>query len=367
MIIGVPKEIKRHENRVGITPSGVDELIGKGHTVYVQAGAGLGSGFSDEEYAEAGATIFDTAKKVWDKSEMIVKVKEPLEIEFKFLREGLIIFSYLHLAPEYELTQKLLDNNVTAIAYETVELTDKSLPLLAPMSEIAGRMSIQVGATLLQKINGGKGVLLGGVPGVLPARVIVLGGGVVGINAARMAVGLGASVTIIDVSRKRLAQIDEQFGGRITTLISNKSNIANSVKRADLLISAVLVAGARAPKLVTEDMVRTMQPGSVIIDVAIDQGGCVETIDHVTYHDNPTFKKHGVVHYSVANMPGAVPRTSTFALTSVTLPYVLKIANQGIEKALQSDSSLQKGLNTYKGHVAHESVAASQNRKCTPF
>ena len=367
MIIGVPKEIKKNENRVGMTPTGVFDLVANGHSVYVETTAGEGSGFSDKEYVEAGAKILPNAKEVWAKAEMIMKVKEPLEPEFGFFREGLVIFTYFHLAPENALTQALLDKKVTAIAYETVELDNGFLPLLAPMSEVAGRMSIQVGAHHLEKINGGRGMLLGGVPGVAPAEVVIIGGGVVGTNAAKMAVGMGASVTVLDISRGRLAQLDDIFGGRVKTLISNKGNIAASVKRADLLVGGVLVPGAAAPKLVSEAMVKDMQPGAVIVDVAIDQGGCIETIDRVTYHDNPTFVKHGVVHYSVANMPGAVPRTSTFALTGVTLPYALKLANLGVEKAVANDPALRKGINTHKGLLTNEPVAVAQGRKFTPY
>lgn len=367
MILGIPKEIKKNENRVGMTPTGVSDLIANGHTVYVETGAGTGSGFSDTEYMEAGGIITKTASETWQKAQMIIKVKEPLEPEFQFFREGLIIYTYLHLAPEFELTKHLLEQKVTGIAYETVEFSDGFLPLLAPMSEVAGRMSAQIGATLLQKINGGKGMLLGGIAGVLPAEVVIIGGGVVGLNAAKTAVGLGASVIIIERTPKRCAQLEDIFMGRVKTLISSRGNIANAVKNADLLVGAVLVAGAKAPKVVTEEMVKTMQPGSVIVDVAIDQGGCIETVDRITSHDNPYFIKHNVVHYSVANMPGAVPRTSTFALTNATLPYAIKIANLGIEKAVENDLPLQKGINTYKGHLTNESVAASQGKTYTPY
>ncbi|MCL2846640.1 MAG: alanine dehydrogenase [Firmicutes bacterium] len=367
MIIGIPKEIKKNENRVGMTPSGVVEFVANGHTVYVETKAGEGSGFTDAEYIDAGATILKTAKEVWAKAEMVMKVKEPLEPEFGFFRPGLVIFTYFHLAPEHALTGALLDKKVTAIAYETVQLANGALPLLAPMSEVAGRMSIQVGARCLEKIAGGRGVLLGGVPGVAPGEVVIIGGGVVGINAAKMAVGLGASVTVLDISRSRLAELDDIFMGRVQTLISNKGNIADCVKRADLLVGAVLVPGAAAPKLVTEDMVRGMKPGAVIVDVAIDQGGCIATIDRVTYHDNPTFTKHGVVHYSVANMPGAVPRTSTFALTSVTLPYAIRLANMGAAAAVAADPALELGVNTHRGFLTNEPVARAQDRKYTPY
>jgi len=367
MIIGIPKEIKKYENRVGMTPTGVSDLVTNGHSVFVETNAGTGSGFSDTEYQASGAKILKTAKEVWQEAEMIIKVKEPLEPEFAFFRPGLILYTYLHLAPEPALTQMLLDKKVTGVAYETVELPNGSLPLLAPMSEVAGRMSIQVGAAMLQKNNGGKGLLLGGVPGVPPAEVVIVGGGVVGTNAAKMAVGMGANVTVINISKDRLVYLDDIFAGRVKTLMSTKANIAKAVQSADLLIGAVLVAGATAPKLVTEEMVKSMQPGSAIVDVSIDQGGCVETIDRITYHDNPTFIKHGVVHYSVANMPGAVPRTSTLALTSVTLPYAMKIANIGIESAAAESEPIKKGINTYKGHLTNQPVAASQNKQYTDF
>ncbi|MCL2587336.1 MAG: alanine dehydrogenase [Firmicutes bacterium] len=366
MTIGVPKEIKKNENRVGMTPAGVRELINHKHKVLVEQGAGIGSGFTDAEYTAAGATIVKTAKEAWG-AEMVIKVKEPLPEEFGFFRPGLILYTYLHLAPEVELTQALLDKKVTGIAYETVELENGFLPLLAPMSEVAGRMSIQVGAHHLEKLQGGRGVLLGGVPGVAPAEVVIIGGGVVGLSAARMAVGMGASVTILDISRERLAYIDDIFQGRVKTLISNAVDIAECVKKADLLVGGVLIAGAAAPKLVTEAMVKTMQKGSVIVDVAIDQGGCVETIDRITYHDNPTFEKHGVVHYSVANMPGAVPRTSTFALTSVTLPFAVRLANLGVEEACKQNPALAKGVNTHNGNLTYQAVAKSQNRPYTPY
>ena len=367
MNIGIVKEIKKNENRVGMTPAGVVDLIKHGHAVFVETRAGEGSSFSDEEYVTAGAKILKTAKEVWTKADMIIKVKEPLKPEFDFFRPGLIIYAYFHLAPELELTKALLDKKVTAVAYETIELDNGYLPLLAPMSEVAGRMSVQVGAYFLEKSHGGRGVLLGGVPGVAPAEVVIIGGGVVGSNAAKMAIGMGASVTILDVSRARLTIIDNQYAGRVKTLISNSANIAQSVKSADLLIGAVLIPGASAPKLVTEEMVKTMKQGAVIVDVAIDQGGCVETIDRVTYHDDPIFVKHGVVHYSVANMPGAVPRTSTRALTAVTLPYAINIANLGIEKACKADPTLVRGINTHNGKITYEPVAKSQKREYTPF
>lgn len=359
MRVGIPMEIKNNENRVAITPAGVDALNKAGHKVYVEKNAGLGSGFTNEDYQLVGATILDSAKEVWDSSEMIMKVKEPLPSEFQNFHEGLILFTYLHLAPELELTKALMDKQVVAIAYETVQLDNGSLPLLTPMSEVAGRMSIQIGAQFLEKPKGGKGILLGGVPGVAPANVAVIGGGIVGTNAAKMALGLGANVTIIDLSPDRLRHLDDIFHGNVNTIMSNSFNIAQVVKEADLVVGAVLIPGARAPKLVTEEMVKTMSPGSVIVDVAIDQGGSIETIDRVTTHSEPTYEIHGVVHYAVANMPGAVARTSTFALTNVTVPYALQIANKGYERAILENKALAKGVNVIKGHVTYEAVAKS--------
>lgn len=356
MIIGIPKEIKNNENRVAITPAGVDELRRAGHTVLVEKNAGAGSGIEDEEYAASGANIVSNAKDVYADAETIVKVKEPLESEYELLKQGQTLFTYLHLAPNPQLTNALLKRQVTGIAYETVQREDKSLPLLAPMSEVAGRMSVQVGATMLLKYNGGEGILLGGVPGVLPAKVLIIGGGVVGTNAAKIAAGMGARVTVADINPARLAYLDDLFAGRVNTVIYSRYGVAELVKRADLLIGAVLVTGARAPRTVTEDMVKTMKKGSVIVDVAIDQGGSIETIDRVTTHDNPCYEKYGVIHYSVANMPGAAPRTSTFALTGVTLPYLVNIANLGAEKAMLCDHSLFMGLNTYKGHITHPAL-----------
>ena len=366
MIIGVPKEIKSNENRVAITPAGVHALTIAGHEVYIEMDAGLGSSFTDEEYVNEGAKILKTGKEIYQIADMIIKVKEPLESEFGYFKENQIIFTYLHLAAVPKLTQALIDKNIAAIAYETVQLSDNSLPLLAPMSEVAGRMSVQVGAHLLEKINDGRGILLGGVAGVAPGEVLVVGGGNVGTSAAKIALGLGAHVTIADVNIKRLAYLDDIFGGRVTTLMSNSFNIAKAVKNADLVVGAVLIPGAKAPKLVKEDMVKTMQPGSVVVDVAIDQGGVIETSDRITTHDNPYFIKHGVVHYSVANMPGAVPRTSTLALTNATMPYILKIANKGCERALVEDQALLKGLNTYNGKVTYEAVAEDLGYDYTP-
>jgi alanine dehydrogenase len=359
MIIGVLKEIKNNENRVGLTPAGVSALVKNGHTVYVETKAGVGSGIMDDEYEKAGGIVLDKNTQVFERADIIVKVKEPLECEYDLFKEGQTLYTYLHLAPNEPLTKALLKKKVTGIAYETVQDTDGSLPLLIPMSEVAGRMSTQVGAHLLQKYNGGMGVLLGGVPGVLPAEVVIIGGGIVGTNAAKMAVGLGARVTILDINAHRLAQLDDIFGGRVSTLICNDYNIEQMVKKADLLIGAVLVPGAKAPKIVTEEMVKTMKPGSVIVDVAIDQGGSIETIDRITTHDNPCYESHGVIHYSVANMPGAVPRTSTYALTGVTLPYLVNMANKGVKEALVDDRRLLLGLNTYDGKVTYENVATA--------
>jgi alanine dehydrogenase len=356
MRIGIPKEIKNNENRVAITPAGVMTLVKAGHEVYVEKDAGQGSGFTEDEYMAAGAKIVDTAEEAWS-MDMVMKVKEPLPEEYRYFREGLILFTYLHLAPEPELTRALIDNKVVGIAYETVQLPNGSLPLLTPMSEVAGRMSVQIGAQFLEKTKGGKGILLGSVPGVRRGKVTIIGGGVAGTNAAKMAVGLGAEVTIIDLNPDRLRQLDDIFGNDVTTLMSNSYNIAESVKDSDLVIGAVLIPGAKAPKLVTEEMIKSMTPGSVVVDIAIDQGGIFETTDRVTTHDNPTYVKHGVVHYAVANMPGAVPRTSTFALTNVTVPYALQIANKGYQKACLDNPALLKGINTLNGFVTYKAVA----------
>src|SRR5437867_355714 len=359
MIIGVPKEIKDNEYRVSMVPAGVKVLAGAGHRVLVQKGAGIGSGLPDEEYARVGAELRGEAEGVFAEADMIVKVKEPQPSECRMLRKRQILFTYLHLAPLPELTRELLEREITGIAYETIEAADGSLPLLTPMSEVAGRMSIQVGASCLEKSHGGAGILLGGVPGVDRAAVIIVGGGTVGLNTAKIAIGLGARVTILDRSIPRLRYLDDIFRGRVTTLSSNPVTIEESVHEADLLIGAVLVAGASAPRLVTRAMVGEMKKGSVIVDVSVDQGGCVETI-HATTHSKPTYFVDGVLHYGVANMPGAVPRTSTFALTNVTLPYVVKIASLGFEEAARSSRSLRPGLNTYRGEVVHPAVAASQ-------
>lgn len=367
MIIGVPKEIKNNENRVALSPAGVQVLVTAGHQVVMETDAGLGSGFTNEQYQQAGAQILHTAQDVWHTADMVMKVKEPLPEEYAFFRPGLILFTYLHLAAEEKLTKALLDNKVTAIAYETIQLADGSLPLLTPMSEVAGRMAVQVGTQFLEKPRGGKGILIGGVPGVSPGRVVIIGGGVVGTNAAKMAMGLGAQVTILDINPDRLRELDDLYGGRLVTLVSNSYNIEMAVREADLLIGAVLIPGARAPKLVSEEMVQQMASGSVIVDVAIDQGGSIETIDRVTTHSHPTFVKHGVVHYAVANMPGAVPRTSTLALANVTVPYALKIANLGVANALQEDSALALGVNTIDGHLTYKAVAEAHQLPYTPL
>jgi len=355
MIVGVPSEIKDNEYRVAMTPGGVKELAAAGHTVLVEQGAGDGSGFPDAQYQSAGARIVQAAADAWA-AEMVVKVKEPQAAEFGFMRPDLVLFTYLHLAAEEVLTRAMLERGLTGIAYETVELPDGQLPLLTPMSEVAGRMSVQVAARSLEKPNGGRGKLLGGVPGVRPATVAIVGGGVVGLNAAQMALGLGASVTILDISLTRLRYLDEILGGRLTTLAANALSIAEAVKRSDVVIGGVLVKGARAPKLVTRQMVASMTPGSVIVDVAVDQGGCIETTRPTT-HSAPTFEVDGVVHYCVTNMPGAVPRTSTYALSNATLPYVVKLANRGVRDAVQSDPVLAKGVNVVAGHVTYGAVA----------
>lgn len=358
MKIGIPKETKNNENRVAMSPSGVHALKHAGHEVYIETGAGLGSSFTDVDYKEAGAHIVSSAKEAWSQ-EMVMKVKEPLKEEYGYFYEGLILFTYLHLAAEAEVTRALIDKKVIGIAYETVQLPNKTLPLLTPMSEVAGRMSAQIGAQFLEKPKGGKGILLAGIPGVKRSKVTVIGGGVVGTNAAKIAVGLGADVTIIDLSPERLRQLDDIFGTAINTLISNPMNIADAVAESDLVIGAVLIPGAKAPKLVTEEMVKSMSEGSVIVDVAIDQGGIFETSDRITTHDNPTFTKHGVVHYSVANMPGAVPRTSTIGLTNVTIPYALQLANKGYKQACLDNEALLKGINTVNGFVTYEAVATA--------
>ncbi|MGR5952729.1 alanine dehydrogenase [Bacillus paranthracis] len=356
MRIGIPTEIKNNENRVAMTPAGAVHLVQNGHEVFVQKGAGLGSGFTDEEYVQAGAKLVETAEEAWNQ-DMVMKVKEPVASEYGYFREGLILFTYLHLAPEPELTKALIDNKVVSIAYETVQLDNRSLPLLAPMSEVAGRMSAQIGAQFLEKNKGGKRYFTCRRSRVKRGKVTIIGGGQAGTNAAKIAVGLGADVTIIDLSAERLRQLDDIFGNQVKTLMSNPYNIAEAVKESDLVIGAVLIPGAKAPKLVTEEMIQSMEPGSVVVDIAIDQGGIFETTDRITTHDNPTYEKHGVVHYAVANMPGAVPRTSTLALTNVTVPYAVQIANKGYKDACLGNTALLKGINTLDGYVTFEAVA----------
>lgn len=365
MLIGVPKEIKNNEYRVGLVPGSVRELVFNGHQVIVQRGAGAGIGFDDAVYQQAGATIIDTAAEIFQMAEMIVKVKEPQAEECKMLRPDQVLFTYLHLAPDPEQARLLLESGCIAIAYETVTNRNGGLPLLAPMSEVAGRMSIQAGANCLEVTNGGSGILLGGVPGVAPAKVVVLGGGVSGTNAVRMAMGMGAHVVVIDRSIERLYQLDLQFGSKINTIYSTRDSIEHHVARADLVIGAVLVPGSAAPKLVTKDMVAKMRPGSVMVDISIDQGGCFET-SRPTTHQNPTYIEHGVVHYCVTNMPGAVPRTSTFALNNATLPFVLALANQGYKQAMRLDPHLLNGLNICKGHITYKAVANALNQEYTP-
>lgn len=360
MIIGIPKEIKTDEHRIALPPSGVGELVRHGHTVYVESGAGAGSAFSDDEYVAAGAKMVFTAEEAWQRADMVVKVKEPQADEYRFLRPDLILFTYLHLAAAEELTHEMLRSGVTGLAYETVTDSDGKLPLLEPMSEVAGRMAVQVAAHYLEKKQGGRGMLMGGVPGVEPAHVVVLGGGTVGTNAAKMALGMGAYVTLLDISLERLRYLDDVLHGRITTLYSSSVNIAKAIKSADAVIGAVLIAGAKAPRLIQREQLRSMPEGSVIVDVAVDQGGCVETTRPTT-HSDPTYIIDGVVHYGVANMPGAVPRTSSLALSNATLRYILKVADMGLHEAMRSDPGLAKGLNVHEGHVIHPAVAQTFN------
>lgn len=366
MRVGTVKEIKNHEYRVGLTPESVSELIAHGHEVWVETGAGSGIGAGDSDYEAAGASIKPDARTVFDGCEMIVKVKEPQAVERAMLRRGQILYTYLHLAPDPDQTADLVKSGVTAIAYETVTGPGNALPLLKPMSQVAGRMAIQAGATALEKAHGGRGVLLGGVPGVLPGKVVVIGGGVVGFNAAQMAVGLGADVTILDRDPEVLERLDNHFEGRARTLFSGKAALAALVAEADLVIGAVLIPGAAAPKLVTRDMLTTMKPGAVLVDVAIDQGGCFET-SKATTHADPTYVVDGVVHYCVANMPGAVARTSTYALNNVTLPHALRIANKGWVEALKADPHLAAGLNVHDGKVTYEAVARELGYEFTPI
>src|SRR5579863_1384066 len=364
MIIGVPKEIKDNEARVGVTPAGVKALTEAGHKVLVETHAGELSGFTDASYQDAGAEIVGDAGNVWGKSDTVVKVKEPIDQEYVYFREGLVLFTYLHLAPIPVLTNKLLESKVIGIAYETVRDRQGPLPLLTPMSEVAGRMSVQVGAAYLEKEHGGRGILLGGVPGVPPAHVTIVGGGIVGTNAARIALGFGAKVTLVDLNLNRLREIDDIFNGRVYTLSSNSYNVAHATAEADLVIGAVLIPGATAPKIVTRAMVSKMKKGAVIVDVAIDQGGCVETA-RPTSHSNPSYVVDGVVHYCVTNMPGAVPHTSTLALTNATFPYLMKLARQGTREALKNDPGLAEGLNTWMGTLTHRGVAESQHKPWT--
>jgi len=356
MKIGVPKEIKTNENRVALVPAGAEALVAAGHSVVLEKGAGEGSGFPDEMYTTVGATIGADADTVWGGAEMIMKVKEPIAVEWPRMRAGQVIFTYFHFAADEKLTQAHIKSGAICVAYETVELPSHELPLLTPMSEVAGRMAVQEGAKYLEKLYGGRGVLLGGVPGVAPAKVVIIGGGVVGVNAAKMAAGLGAKVTILDVSLERLRYLSDVMPANVTQIYSNRQNILEQIRTADLVVGGVLIPGAKAPKLVRREDLRTMQPGSVIVDVAIDQGGCVETI-HATTHENPTYVVDGVIHYGVANMPGGVPRTSTLALTNATFPYALQLANKGWKQALRNNPALRKGLNIVEGQVTYPGVA----------
>jgi len=365
MIIGVPKEIKDNEYRVAIIPGGVRQLVEYGHQVWIESGAGEGSGFSDAQYQASGARTVPTADEAWS-AELVIKVKEPQPSEYPFMRRDLLLFTYLHLAADEGLTREMIAREQTGIAYETVELPNGTLPLLTPMSEIAGRMSIQVGAYYMEKMNGGRGKIMGGVPGVRPADVVIVGAGIVGTSAAQVALGMGGEVTLIDINLDRLRHLHEVMGGRLTTLSSNPLNIAQAVEHADLLIGAVLVKGAKAPKLVTRQMIGTMAPGSVVVDVAVDQGGCVET-SHPTTHSDPVFLVAGVTHYCVANMPGAVPRTSTYALSNATLPYVGKLANSGFERAIRDSPVLATGVNTFRGQITYPSVAEAFGLPYTPL
>lgn len=367
MVIGVPKEQKQHEYRVSMTPAIVEELVARGHRVLVHKGAGEGSGIADEEYRAAGAVLVDELSDVYADADMVVKVKEPEPFEWPYLRQGQILFTYLHLAASRELTEAIVGSGVVGIAYETVQDPSGALPLLTPMSEVAGRMAVQIGARFLEKRQGGQGVLLGGVPGVPPARVAIVGAGTVGMGAALVALGMGAQVTLIDQSLPRLRFLENVLHGRRTTLMSNSQNVAKAVGEADLLIGAALVPGARAPRVVTAEMVRQMKPGSVIIDVAVDQGGCVETVDRTTTHDDPVYERFGVLHYAVPNMPGAVPRTSTLALTNATQPYVIRLAEQGWRKAAMEDPGFALGINCAEGELIHPQVAAAHGMSYTPL
>ncbi|MGH1342227.1 MAG: alanine dehydrogenase [Nannocystales bacterium] len=364
MRIGVPQEIKTHEYRVGINPTGVKQLVSAGHTVMVQTGAGISSGFSDETFIAAGAQIGSDAAQVWNESDMVIKVKEPLPAEFGYFREGLILYTYLHLAAFPELTAELLKNKVTGVAYETITDSNGALPLLRPMSEIAGRMASQVGAASLERFGGGKGLLLGGIPGTRRAQVVILGGGIVGTAAARIAIGLGARVTVLDINADRMHYLEDVFGNSIETLYSNPDTLHESCRKADMVVGAVLVPGAAAPKLVTREHLRSMEDGSVVVDVAVDQGGCIETC-RATTHDAPTFVEEGIVHYCVANMPGAVPQTSTIALTNATIPHAISIANSGVAVAAKADIHLARGINTLAGATVCKPVADAHGLEYT--
>ncbi len=366
MIVGVPKEVKTREYRVGLVPAGVSSFVGAGHRVLVQKGAGEGSGISDADYTRVGAEIVKSADDLWKRSELIIKVKEPVAEEYERIQTGQTIYTYFHLAAVPELAKVLLKKRVSAVAYETIQLEDGTLPLLKPMSEIAGKMSIQVGAASLEKEHGGKGILLGGVPGVRRGKVAIIGGGVVGSSAAKIAVGMGAEVTILDVNLAQLTYLDDVFLGRVATMASDSENIAQAVREADLVVGAVLIPGGKAPKLVTEELISQMSKGSVVVDVAVDQGGCIATCRPTT-HDNPTYELHGVIHYCVANMPGAVPQSSTYALTNTTRPFGRKIADLGIVEAIKQDKALARGLNTFDGHITYEAVARDLNYPYVPI
>lgn len=367
MIIGVPKEIKSDENRVAITPGGVEVFVSRGHQVFVETSAGVGSGFRDEDYEQAGAKILANPSEVFAAADMVLKVKEPQQQEYGYFREDLILFTYLHLGAAPLLADALMERKVTGLSYDTVQKADGSLPLLAPMSEVAGKMAVQIGARYLEKPAGGAGLLLGGVPGVPPAHVVIIGAGMVGVSAAKVAMGMGARVSILDISADKLRYLDDIFAGRVNTVMSNSYWVSRLTRDADLLIGAVLIPGAKSPHIVKEEMVKSMKPGSVVIDIAIDQGGCIETCDMPTTHSNPIIEKHGIIHYSVANIPGAVPRTSTLALTNVTLPYALKIADKGLKQAVREDGALAKGVNTFAGKLTHEIVARSLGVAYTPL
>ncbi len=365
MIIGVPKEIKNNENRVGLTPAGISALTKAGHKLFVQSTAGNGSGFSDEEYKKAGASILKTIAEIYKKSDMIIKVKEPIKVEYPLIKEGQLLFTYFHFASYEPLTKAMLKSKAVCLAYETVEKKDRSLPLLVPMSEVAGRMSIQEGAKYLEKPMGGRGILLGGVPGVKPANVLILGGGIVGTQAAKMAAGMAADVTIMDISIPRLRELDDILPANVKTVFSNEYNIREALKHADLVVGAVLIPGAKAPHLVTREMLKIMKPGTVLVDVAVDQGGCIETCKPTT-HEDPTYVIDGIIHYCVANMPGAVPYTSTLALTNATLPYALQLANKGWKKACKENEELKLGLNVVSGKVVYKGVSDAFNLPYVP-